>query len=162
MGEVNFYLKKPNAKKGDAGKQLILLYKFYKGKRCVISTGQSVDPKNWNPKKQRLKSNSITISDGSESLNDFLDQLEKRCNKSFTDALAIGVPSPQALRESLQGYINRVEDHKEGSDSLFKLIDRFIAGEIKSKGKDKSRNTLQNYNTVKGHLIEYQLKTKTK
>ncbi|MEO6134749.1 MAG: phage integrase SAM-like domain-containing protein, partial [Ginsengibacter sp.] len=42
------------------------------------------------------------------------------------------------------------------------LIDRFIAGEIKSKGKDKSRNTLQNYNTVKGHLIEYQLKTKTK
>lgn len=162
MGDVNFYLKKPNAKKSETGKQLIILYKFYKGKRCVISTGQSIDPKNWNAKKQRVKSNATTINDGTESLNDFLDRLAIKCNKAFTEALQIGVPSPEALRETLQEYINHVDDKKESSDSFFKLINRFISGEIKTKGKDKSHNTLQNYNTVKGHLESYQVKNKIK
>ena len=158
MGEVNFYLKKPKDK---ASKSLIVLYKRYKGKSLVVSTG-FIDSKKWNKNKQRVKSNSVTLSDGSEFLNAFLDKLEMKCNKAFTEALENGVPAPETLRATLQEFINHVDDKKESSDSFFKLIDRFIDGEIKAKGVDKSKNTLQNYNTVKGHLKAYQAKTKTK
>lgn len=42
--------------------------------------------------------------------------------------------------------------------TLFKLIARFIAGEIKHKGRDKSTGSLNNYRAVKIHLEDYQQK----
>jgi integrase len=43
---------------------------------------------------------------------------------------------------------------------LFSLIDRFISGEIKNKGRDKSLATLLNYKAVKNHLEKYQVQKK--
>lgn len=77
MGEVNFYLKKPEP---STGKSLIVLYKSYHGKRLVYSTGESVLPGNWNDKKQRLKNNSATTKDGNQYLNDFLTGLTTKDN----------------------------------------------------------------------------------
>lgn len=61
MGEVNFYLKAP-AKV--SGKSLIYLKYKYCGKVLVFTFGQNVDPSNWNPNKQRVKTNRITTEDG--------------------------------------------------------------------------------------------------
>lgn len=169
MGEVNYYLKKPalidkhgKKTKVNNSKSLIVLYKRYKGKSLVVSTGQFIEEKNWNKNKQRVKSNTATINDGSEFLNTFLDNLELECNRVFNAALKNGIPSPETIRKKLKDYINHIEDNKPDNTDFFKLVDRFIAGEIKAKGKNKSANTLQNYNTVKGHLKDYEKKVKAK
>ena len=58
MGEVGFYLKK--AAKGK--KALIYLQYRYHGQKLVYSFEQTIDPKNWNPKKHRVKSNFETTA----------------------------------------------------------------------------------------------------
>jgi integrase len=169
MGEVNFYLKKPalidkHGKKIKASntKSLIVLYKRYKGKSLVVSTGQFIDEKNWNKNKQRVKSNTTTINDGSEFLNTFLDKLELKCTKAFNAELQKGIPAPETLKNELKKYINHVEESEADSESFFQLVDRFISGEIKTKGKDKSPGTLKNYTTAKLHLQAFQKYTKSK
>jgi len=159
MGEVNFYLK---TAEDSTGKSLIILRKRYKGRNLVVSTGQTINPKNWNKAKQRVKNNATTTDDGTEFLNEFLNNLQKECNKVFSMALKNGIPAPETIRKALKDYLNPTEEKAETKDGFFKLIDRFIAGEIKTKGKDKSINTLQNYSTVKGHLELYQKNIKSK
>jgi len=51
---------------------------------------------------------------------------------------------------------------KKADVDFFSLIDRFISGEIKNTGKDKSSNTLNNYRTTKNHLKAYEEKIKRK
>ncbi|MEJ7821492.1 MAG: tyrosine-type recombinase/integrase [Chitinophagaceae bacterium] len=160
MGEVNFYLKKAEA---TTGKSLIVLYKRYNGKRLVFSTGQTINKKAWNSNKQRVKSNDTTTADGTQHLNDFLTGLDKKCEAVYNKSLVNGSPSPEILKQSLRNYINKIDDKPEFKGDFFKLVDRFISGEIKHGDNiDKSPNTLQNYNTVKGHLRAYEIKQKIK
>ena len=51
MADVNFYLKDKNAK----GKTLVFLNFNYDNKRVKMSTGISINPKNWNDNKMRVK-----------------------------------------------------------------------------------------------------------
>lgn len=51
MPNVNFYLDKPTSKEPTQ----IYLYFSYSGKRPCFYTGQKIDPKKWNPAKQRSK-----------------------------------------------------------------------------------------------------------
>lgn len=51
MADVNFYLKDKNAK----GKTLVFLNFNYDNKRVKISTGISINPRNWNDNKMRVK-----------------------------------------------------------------------------------------------------------
>ena len=53
MGDVHFYLKKPNSK----GLRLIYLKFKHKGETLVYSFGQTIDPKNWNGEWERVKKN---------------------------------------------------------------------------------------------------------
>lgn len=158
MAEVNFYLKKAEK---STGKSLIVLYKRYKGNTLVVSTGQTVNPKSWNKAKQRVKNNSLTTEDGKAFLNDFLKELEKVCEKAYSSSIQNGIPSTETIRKALQNYINREDEKQVIKDSFFKLVNRFIEGEIKTKGKDKSLNTLKNYKSAKNHLESFQSKIKT-
>lgn len=161
MGEVNFYLKKPEL---STGKSLIVLYKSYHGKRLVFSTGESILPNSWNPKKQRLKNNSATTKDGHQYLNDFLTGLQHECDSVYAKALTHGIPSPETIRQALHNFMNpSIEGEKdEKTPTLFKLIERFINNEIKHKGRDKSINTIKTYTTCKKHLQEFEKKQKIK
>lgn len=69
MGTVNFYLKKAEEV---SGKSLIYLQFRYNGLKLVFSFGQSINPDDWKPGKQRLKKNTATTADGKHLLNDFL------------------------------------------------------------------------------------------
>ncbi len=51
MRDVNFYLKKPEAN----NKCLIYLQFRYNGNKLVFSFAQSINKKNWNADKQRVK-----------------------------------------------------------------------------------------------------------
>lgn len=160
MGNVNFYLKKAEE---TTGRSLIVLQFKYGGNRLVYSFGQSVDPKNWNVNKQRVKSNKETTADGDHSLNDLLDNLQKVCEKAYKEEMKNGTPTPEMLRAYLIAFINKNDSHKPEGPTLFNLIDRFIAGEILSRqGKEKSPATIKNYRTTKGHLEAFEKQYRTR
>jgi hypothetical protein len=89
MGAVNFYLKKAEA----SGFSLIYLQFKYSGNKLLFSFGQNIKSGNWNKKKQRVKSNTITTADGKYSLNDLLDNLEKECLRAYHAELKKESPS---------------------------------------------------------------------
>jgi integrase len=153
-GNVNFYLK---AAEKSTGKSLIYLKFKYNGKVLVFSFGQSVNPKDWNTGKQRVKSNKQTTANGDHSLNELLDNLEEVCLNCYKSELANGIPQPEVLKRYLVAFINQNEKD-EDAPNLYKLIDRFINGEIKYQGKDKTKSTLGKYSTIKGHLREFETK----
>jgi integrase len=86
-----------------------------------------------------------------------LDNLKKLCEKSFNEALKSGIPAPGYLRKILQDFVNQ-NNSTDGPDTptFFKLATRFIAGEIKNRGKDKSKSSLKNYHAVTKHLKDFQ------
>jgi integrase len=61
----------------------------------------------------------------------------------------------------LDNFIHQNED-KNTSNDFYDLIDRFISGEIKFKGRNKSKGTLKQYVAAKHHLQAYELKHKIK
>lgn len=168
-GAVNFYLKKSPKSKNDPkrkdAKALIYLKFKYNGQVLVYTFGQSIDPNNWNPAKQRVKSNKQTTADGDHSLNDLLKNLEEVCENAYKTELKNGIPLPSTLKKHLNEFIEQNINKAKGDaakPTLFKLIDRFINNEIHHKGKKKAAETLKKYVTVKGHLEEFQAKKKYK
>jgi integrase len=156
MPSVNFYLKK---KEEATGKSLIYLQFKYDGRKLVYSFGQTINPKQWNSSKQRVKSNSITTADGDYSLNDTLDEYARICEKAYKEEQKNGVPEPDTLKRYLIAFRNR-NKVADDTPTLYKLIDRFIAGEIKNRGKEKAPATLSKYATAKKHLMEFETKTR--
>jgi integrase len=163
MSEVNFYLKKapPKTKENPNPKSLIYLQFKYNGLRLVFSFGQSIEPKYWNPEKQRVKSNRITTKSGEYSLNDTMDKLAEILLLNYRKELVNGIPSTDKLKRYLVDFLNQnaADDNKP---TLYRLIQRFIDGEIKHKGRDKSKATLTKYNTALKHLQAFELKTRYK
>jgi integrase len=160
MPTANFYLKKDSKTKERA---LIILQMKYSGQRLVYSTGESIEVKNWNTKKQRVKNNNQTTSDGTHSLNDLLNELGGLAESTYRGLLKTGVPTPGQIKDVLINFMNQNKDadrQNKSKPTLFDLIDRFISGEIKTKGKTKEKNTLQGYHTTKTRLLDFQEKTK--
>ena len=160
--EVHFRLK---PKKDKHGNHLIYLEFLYSGLRLFYSFGRTVNKEDWLKDKQRVTNKLATTADGQFALNDLLDELRRICIKTYNECLKDGIPTPQTLRDALDGFINKNHQNKNkptnDKPTLFNLIDRFIAGEIKNRGKDKSINTIKTYITCKKHLLAFELKTKT-
>src|ERR1035437_1138490 len=154
--EVHFRLK-PREK----GKRPIYLQFVYNGNRLFYSFGQTIDSKDWNADKERVKKKNATTADGKHSLNDLLTNLQNLCEKSYNEALKNGIPTPAYLKKLLQEFVNQ-NNSNEGPNTptLFKLAERFINGEIKNRGKDKSKASLKNYHAVTKHLKDFQLSLK--
>lgn len=155
MSEVNYYLKSPDA----GGNCLIFLQYKYKGRRLVFSFGESIRPDKWNKKKQRVKSNAETTADKRHILNELLDNLRDLVHETYNAEIKTGIPEPEAIKSKLQAFLNQNsrEAVPEGM-TLHGLIGRFISGEIKHKGKNKSANTIKTYKTCQGHLRGYEKK----
>src|SRR5207253_1927623 len=151
MGSVNFYLK---AAEKSTGKSLIYLQFKFNGRRLVYAFGQRILPSNWNATKQRVKSNKATTEDGQFSLNDLLGNLEVECLKSYNKHLKEGSLSPDLIKEDLNLFMNRNSGVDEGP-TLYALIDRFISGEIKYKGRNKTKGTLKIYGQTLRHLKDF-------
>jgi hypothetical protein len=157
MGAVNFYLKKAEPK---TGKSLIYLQFKYNGHYVLVYTfGQSIHKKDWNDKKQRVKSNNLTTSDGQYSLNDLLDRLENVCEKAYRTELSRGIPEPATLKKYFSEFFNQ---HKKKPDkpSLYRLIDWFINNEIPYRGTGKAKTTLAKYKTALANLKEFEAKAR--
>ena len=152
------YRLKPEDKKGNCS---IYLQFLYEGNRLFYSFGQSIRKKDWNYNKERVKKNDSTTADGKHSLNELLNNLEHLCEKSYNEELKNGIPAPETLKNYLDNFIHKNDGSNEAND-IFELIDRFISGEIKFKGRDKSKGTLKQYRAAKHHLLAYEIKYKTR
>src|SRR4051812_24757635 len=139
MGEVNFYLKKPEA----SGTSLIYLQFRFNGKKLVFSFGVNIDPRKWNRKKQRVKSNEEKTWDGKEKINNLLDELEKICINVYHDELKTGIPDPAQIKKHLAHHIKQ-KDNQKGKPDLYSLIERFILGEIRFKGRNMQDGSKDN------------------
>jgi hypothetical protein len=154
MPNVQFYLKKPPGRSPTA---LIYLQFKYNGRKLVYAFGQKINPPDWSKDTKRVKSNRHTILDGSYAINELLDRVEKHCLKIYREELEKGIPAVPVLKFRLDAFLRQQEGKQKGPD-IYQLIDRFITGEIKNKGREKSPNTLKNYATTKTHLIAFDLK----
>ncbi|MCO5238114.1 MAG: site-specific integrase [Chitinophagaceae bacterium] len=160
MADVNFYLDNVNEKTKTAN--IRLRYKF-NGRTLNFSTGQTVALKDWSAKKQRVKSKTLTTKDGKYNLNDLLTNLRKECTTAYNSMIETGIPTPAMIKEKLQAFIDKhhhAEIVEQSRTTFLNLLERFITGEIKHKGRDKAPNTIKTYNTLKGHLIAFQKKNK--
>lgn len=155
--QVHFRLKPADAK----GMRLIYLQYLYNGNRLYYSFGQFVHIDDWNIGKQRFKNKQATTADGKFSVNELLDKLDDICEKTYNESLVNGIPEPDVLRSAMDNFINK--NHVEVANvvvakpTLFTLAERFISGEIKNRGKDKSKSSLQNYAAVTKHLKQYEV-----
>ncbi len=159
MGAVNFYLKAAEKK---TGRSLIYLKYKYNGRVLVYSFGQTIDPQNWNSAKQRAKLNTATTGDGKHKLNDLLHTLQNVCLGAYNEELKTGIPATGQLKAHLDAFIehNKEEKDRKKGPTLYALIKRFVDGEIKNKGKDKSKSSLNNYRSVLIHLQEFERQIK--
>lgn len=157
---VHFRLKPEDS----TGLCMIYLQFIYQGRRLFYSFGQSIKPADWNEKKQRVKNKQTTTADGKFALNDLLDNLEKICLRTYSESLNDGIPEPHVLKDAMQTFINKNHQSKINLNkpSLFSLTDRFIKGEIKFRGRDKSESSLKNYHAVAKHLKNYEEHSKVK
>jgi integrase len=157
---VHFRLKPAD----QTGYSIIYLQFIYQGRRLFFSFGQSIKPSDWNEKKQRVKNKLTTTIDGKFALNDLLDNLEEICTKTYNESLKDGIPEPEHLKIAMQQFIDKNHQPKESKQkpTLFSLANRFINGEIKFRGRDKSEGSLKNYHAVTKHLKEYEAYSKTK
>ncbi len=142
------------------GFSVIYLQFVYHKRRLFFSFGQTIRPSDWNEKKQRVKNKLATTADGKFSLNDLLDHLERICLKTYSEMLRDGIPEPEVLKEAMKKFINKNHEIEEevatDKPTLFSLTERFINGEIKFRGRNKSESSLKNYHAVTKHLKEYQ------
>lgn len=153
--EVHFRLK-PSA----ADKRLIYLDFAYSKLRLKYSFGQFLDIKDWNDKKEIVKNKQATTTDGKFSLNDLLVNLKAVCEKTYTESLKDGIPSPEILKAALDAFLNKNHNDDDGKPSFLKLAQRFIDGEIKNRGKEKSTSTIKTYTTCQNHLLEFRKEQK--
>jgi hypothetical protein len=105
----------------------------------------------------------LATQDGTHSLSDLLDNLERVCIAAYKAEKAKGgVPLPSTLKNYLKTFLNQNLEKPENTNDLFVLIDRFIAGEIREEGKEKSKSTLENYSATRKHLRGFEDKFKVK
>lgn len=96
MGKISFYLKKPEPV---GRKSLIFLQWKYRGQRLVFSTGETINPKTWNYKTQRIK--------GENEINSLLDSLKLQCKLNYDTEIKNGIPTPEMLRTNLDLFMNK-------------------------------------------------------
>jgi len=166
MGSVVYFLKKPqssNKSKQDLQKipHLIVLQFRYNGKKLTFTFNQKIEPCNWDSNRQRIKKKNQTTHDGKYYINELLDGLAKECERAYNIEIKNGIPDPKKLKNYLISSLYG-KPEKQNENNLFALIERFISGEIKNRGKDKSYGSLNNYRSVLNHLKKYQEKKREK
>jgi len=156
MASANFYLKEPTSKKETP---IFLQYK-YKGQKLKYYIGHSILPSKWDTKKQRVKNTNATTKTGDALVNDLINGLAGKVEETYKGSIA--APSPIELKEVLDNWRN--EKLNEGKPinkelDLYGLIDKFINNEVLNKGKERAKSTRKAFNTLKGHLEEFERKT---
>ena len=149
MATTNFYLKSP------ANKENTLIYLFFSfnGQRLKFSTGESINPKNWNFERQRVKKSVA----GGNSINDLLNTIEAEINEIYRN----GIMNKSNLTSSnIKGQLlkNLNMEVKETPKTLFFYYNEFM----ETYFEEKKPNTIKKYRTLENRLKLFEKATKYK
>ena len=145
MAKVNYYLSN---KPDQNGRCLVLLYFSYSGKRLVVTTNESIHPKNWNRKSQRAKGSMM----GSLEFNAKLDHFSESVNGMYRRAqLDDKVIKRDDLKRRIAEIVNRTDESRSKKKGLFDFIEQFAND---SQGV-KETATITQYRTALNHLRQF-------
>lgn len=130
MPQASFILKEPNSSDDTL---IFLLYRFH-NEKLKYSTGQKINPKFWNPEKQRAKES--RQAKGHANLNFLLDKIETTVNGSYRRLVLEDIkPNPALLRYELDKSLNKVIEVKE---DLISFGEKVIEGSSRQEGSKRA------------------------
>ncbi len=146
MPEVKFVLKEPNK---DQPTLIYLLFR-YNNQKLKYSTGEKINPKLWNPLKQRAKE--IRSNKQYLSLNNKLDDLSNKVKTIYRELVGEKkIPTPFKIKDKLNKEL--FEGVYAQKLSFFKFIDDLI------KSSPRKFSTLKQWKQTFRKLIEYKRHT---
>jgi hypothetical protein len=157
MPAVRYFLKH-NPKRLTA---LVILEMKWSGEKLSYSTKRTLSAtqkKFWLPETQRLKDCAQTRADKSYLYNELFDKLQKVTLDCWYEEQAKGpIPKPQTIKAILDIVTERQRKavQLEATETFYGLLDRFVNGDIKFKGKTLSKGTLKTYKTFRTILLDY-------
>jgi len=144
MAKVNFYLKDPKGKT----ETLIFLFFSYEGNRLKYSTGELINPKNWNEENQRVKKSFKACFE----INNLLDRIEGEVKQIYREAITNNQKiSPEFLRISLEKRTSPQVSEKVGFYDYYQEF-------VETQRATKSIRTIQKYKTLFNHIKDFQTK----
>lgn len=148
MPEARFVLKEPNSSE----KTLVNLFYNFNNQRLKYSTGEKINPKFWNPKKQRAKENSQfpEFPEFNQRLNNIETAIQTCYRRLINDNKFV---SPDLLRKELKKELNF-----DGLTAKQTNLIDWIEAEIEILKLDKKPGTIKVYNTHLKHLKEFSVK----
>lgn len=155
MATINFYL---STKADNEGKKLIMIFFRKKKEQVVLSTQESVDPKHWDMKLQKVSAKHAGFAFLNNTLNKYKTSLFETYQKRITFGQTIDMKS---LREEFEKVLNP-EKFPTKSQPVVKtkiigLLD-FVEKHINLVKNNKNPNTIKTYVTCQNVIKEFEKK----
>jgi integrase len=143
--KVNYYLNRPKEKSS-----IIVLSAHWNNKRIRISTGISVNPKQWDSINQKPKRNAIAEAE----LNNALVSIRNSIESFFLRKKAVGESIPlDQMKEHIQRFL-RPEKYQEPEEKTFlDYFDEFI--QRRNNDSRFKQTTIKGYKTAFNHLKDF-------
>jgi site-specific recombinase XerD len=150
MASAKFYLEKRRNTTGEIRIDKVPIYLFFSfnGKRFQHYTGERIDAKYWDDKKQRVKPN----YPGTFEINAILEHLSEKAYRFYRQKrLAGNIPTVEDFKNEFSGAAPQIQ-----SRNIFSFYQEYID----SKKISASWNSVKKYQTNLTHLREFALARK--
>jgi site-specific recombinase XerD len=141
MGEVRFNLKDPDAET----RTLIYAIFRFSGKKIVLSTGESVNPKLWNPEKQRVRFNRSHPE--IMEINNTLERYDRVITSVHRRLVAAGQVTIPLLKTAILVDLNK--EKTEAGVTFMEFFEQFKE-ELR---KIRPYNTIKKFNTLYNYML---------
>lgn len=148
MPSTTFVLKEPQSTEPT----LVYMFYWFNNVKLKYSTGQKIQPKFWNPKKDRQRAKESRQFPGYAEFNTLLDNLENAANNQYRKLLNDHkTPTPELIRPALDALLKR--DKVQEKDLI--SVGRYIVANT-----DRKPFTKRQLNQAIRVLSEFKLETK--
>lgn len=146
MNKISFYLARPQSRTNT----VVLVRMKIAGNQVRFGSGVSVLPKDWNGKKQRVRSS----ANNAVPINKRLDRIETDLTEIFLDLQNNRIePTPERVKARYDALLQRDVTRTSGK-TYFDYWDEWL----KTTENEKTESTRKQYRSVKARLEEYQEK----
>lgn len=152
MVNVNFNLRKQRSKKAE----VIYLVLRWNGNYYRYSTKFKILPKNWDGQKQRVRA--VITEPLKDSINKHIGDMDSIVRKIYADAIATNnFPTKEYFKNAIDKWTGRKTDEKP---NFWKFVNSYIETSNEridpKTGRKISIRTIQEYNTTKGLLLDFE------
>lgn len=152
MPEAKFVLKEPKS----SDKTLVYLFYRFNKQQLKYSTGEKINPKFWNPTRQKAKETSQfpEYQEFNQTLNNIGTAVNNSYRRLLNDKRLI---TPALLKEELNKELNKGALTAKQDDLI-----EWIKAEIEKLKLDKKPGSIKVYNTLVNHLTDFSTKRRYK